>query len=587
MKEITLRPSDGGRLVTSVSPDAVGPENYVTKDNWRRVDDCEQVREGFDEYAKAWVSGVIGIWEASRPNGDRATIVATTTSLIKVTDSGATTIGSGFTATWWQGESIDGYLVLNNGVDLPVYYRVEDSAVVPLYELREIGFARVNTMTVVNGFLMFGGTHQIPSTELTAWMNGATPYGKYTGVTNDIGFEVIWSDYGKPTNWAPVISGTIQSSNKFSVVLDHPSMAFPVGTRLAVTNAGPNGGILGGQSEIPDGVVVTSVSGSTITLGTSADAAATYPLSVQVSRWDDTSTFVGSSKIQDDGTDIVCIKPLKQQVVVYRKSGIFTGRFTGEVNSPFIFTPGYRGFDVPLSHLAVGSVTGDYHLYPTKNRFCMFDGAGAPRVHQTLDDARLAFFNSQTSAFCAENIDTRELWFGNGSRVLCFDYHTNTASTINFGFTCACQTTTSTGFVAAIYGFLYKQNKNTFLHLGGQQSMATLRSGFGALRDDHNQKVLRGSGPLFGPCTGVTPVFMQLYGQDNREGSSYLFGESISSDSVTPLAETYFRNVYFSDQYVVSGVYPAYTARASIAGRAFKYIPVATHGSTRNNTGNA
>lgn len=585
---VTLRPSDGGRLITTQSPENVGPENYVQKDNWRRVDDCERVREGFDEFPGAYVSGVLGLWEATRPNGDRATIVATATEIFKITDSGVDTLGTGFTATWWQGESIDGYLILNNGNDLPVYFRVEDTAVVPLYELREIGYARVNTLCVANGFLILGGTHQIPSTALTAWMNGATPYGRYTGATNDIGFEIIWSDFGKPTNWAPVISGTIQSANKFSVTLDHPSQAFPVGTRLAVTNAGPNGGILGGQSEIPDGVVVTAVSGAVMTLGTSADAAATYPLTVQVSRWDDTSTFVGSSKIQDDGTDIVCIKPLKQLVVVYRTSGIFTGRFTGEVNSPFIFTPAYRGFDVPVSALSVASVTGDYHVYPTTNRFCYFDGTGAPQIHRTLDDARTLYFSNKTLSFSAENIDTKEIWFGNGSRVLAFDYHTDTASCVPTPYSAGCQMRYPIGFVAVKDGFLYRQNLSLFLNIGDYDGMAVLASGISALRDDHEQKILRGYGPLFGKGSGSQTVFSRAYGRDNgNEAATQLDMQTFSSTTTTPLIETYFRNVYFGDDYRIVGNYLTRTAYTTLAGRTFKYIPVATHGGTRTNTGNA
>ena len=587
MKEITLRPSDGGRLITTQAPENVGPENYTQKDNWRRVDDCERVREAFNIYAPANTLYALGLWEATRPNGERATVVATDTGIYRVTDAGPVLLGSGFTATWWQGESIDGYLILNNGNDLPVYFRVEDTAVVPLYELREIGFARVNTLCVANGFLILGGTHQIPSTELTAWMNGPTPYGRYTGTTNDIGFEIIWSDFGKPTNWAPVISGTIQSANKFSVVLDHPSQAFPVGTRLAVTNAGPNGGILGGQSEIPDGVVVTAVSGATLTLGTSADAAATYPLTVQVSRWDDTSTFVGSSKIQDDGTDIVCIKPLKQLVVVYRTSVIFTGRFTGEVNSPFIFTPAYRGFDVPTSTLTVGAVSGDYHVYPTASRFCFFDGAGAPQIHRTLDDARTLYFTNYVRGFAAENLDTKEIWFGNGTRVLCFDYHSNTASCYPVtAVMAACQMRAPLGFICVIYGILYQQSLTTFLLRGGVPEWASLRGGAGALRDDHNQKVLRGVGPLLGGSAGTQTLFVQVSGRDNGVSTNTsLFSETVVTNDVTPLVETFFRNVYFEDLYTAVGSSP--TARASIAGRTFKYIPVATHGGTRNNTGNA
>lgn len=591
LREFTLRPSDGGRLITTQAPENVGPENYVTKNGWRRVDDCEQLRESFDVLNNTtFPYNVIGIWEASRPNGDYTTVIATGDKIYRLDNTTAvpTEIGTGFSATKWQGESIDGYLILNNGVDLPVYFRVEDSAVVPLYELREIGVASVGAMCVANGFLMFGDTRMVSSTDQANWMNGASPYGKYTGTTNDIGFQIIWSDFGKPTNWAPVITGTIQSASKNQVTLQWPSQTFKVGDKLAVVGAGPNGGILGGQTEIPDGVPVTNVSGNVLTLQVPADAALVYPLTVSVTRWADTSTFAGSSKIQDDGSTITVIKPLKQLVVVYRKTGIFTGRFTGEVETPFIFGPAYRGSDVPAYPAAVASVNGDYHVYPTKNRFCYFDGAGTPQVHKTLDDARTRFFVGLSRTFAVDNVDTKEVWFCNGSTILAFDYHSNTASSMGyFPVYAACQTRGSWGFVVVSYDILRKQSLTTF----GINDIAffdtTIQSGFGALNDDHDQKILRGYGAMFSNQSVSKNATVRLYGRDGTNASAELLCTvTHTTPSEVPLVETYFRNVYFQD-FVSVAVSSSLTAPLRLLGRTFKVMMLRTNGGTRTDTGNA
>lgn len=74
-------------------------------------------------------------------------------------------IGTGYSLNGnrWEAESIDGYSIFNNGVDLPMTYRIEESEVVPIYELRENGVAAVGTIKEYNGILMLGDVSQIQS----------------------------------------------------------------------------------------------------------------------------------------------------------------------------------------------------------------------------------------------------------------------------------------------------------------------------------------------------------------------------------------------------------------------------------------
>lgn len=281
-----FRPIDGGQLFTSPSKEAVGAGNYVVKQNWRRLDNFEQVREGHDyfwinfigDYANhpgfqpfpnlatsqvvesiTYSAGVatvtfaavhkfqvgeqikvdgaaetgyngefvvasIGfktltyapgtepesspasgsftvqsnepinlIAECIRPNGYTALVVGTKTHLFRffpndgdpyVEDgywpddyvdtitAGWLVIGSGYAPTGrrWESDVIDGYLVLNNGVDLICSYRVEEFQANPLYELRESGIASAGTMSAHNSILNIADIKEFKTGELEAFM---------------------------------------------------------------------------------------------------------------------------------------------------------------------------------------------------------------------------------------------------------------------------------------------------------------------------------------------------------------------------------------------------------------------------------
>lgn len=129
------------------------------------------------------------ITQVKRPNGQTATVVGTATRLWRffAMDNGAYAedeyweavgsdapygddnpgewiqIGSGFSAHGhrWESLNINGYLVLNNGVDLMVTYRVEDLEVKPIYELREQGIGAVGTIGELAGILLLGDISEI------------------------------------------------------------------------------------------------------------------------------------------------------------------------------------------------------------------------------------------------------------------------------------------------------------------------------------------------------------------------------------------------------------------------------------------
>jgi hypothetical protein len=102
MKTITVKPTQGGKLISRGSAQEAGWANYVTKRDWRRELDQEIVREGHDWFAPSselakeaqayplrTLAGTVApeaitlIHEAERGNGERVIIAGTPTRLFK------------------------------------------------------------------------------------------------------------------------------------------------------------------------------------------------------------------------------------------------------------------------------------------------------------------------------------------------------------------------------------------------------------------------------------------------------------------------------------------------------------------------
>lgn len=211
-KPVPARPSAGGKLMSNVSNDSVGIFNYRVKRDFRRVLDHEIRAEGYEWF---WANTSIPMGQqpfpnypttsepitlavmARQPNGRTAFVCGTPTKLFRYfsLDNGAyytgdgtpdayytetgpntpyyddnpgvwITIGTGFSpaAQRWEAVSLNGYLILNNGVDLPMTYQVQDFSVMPIYELREQGVASVGNISVSNDLLLCADISEINST---------------------------------------------------------------------------------------------------------------------------------------------------------------------------------------------------------------------------------------------------------------------------------------------------------------------------------------------------------------------------------------------------------------------------------------
>lgn len=354
-------------------------------------------------------------------------------------------IGSGYssTANRWEIAFVNGSAVLNNGVDLPVEYRVEWFSVKPLYELREAGIARVGTIASFYGVLLLGDVHVIPSSLMADWMNGSTPYGAYTGQVDRFAWRIIWSDEDAPSRFkATVPCAAVKGSRE--VVMRYPASSITPGATVTVLGAGANGGNLTAG--------VLGVDGTTLTIDVPAE-------------WDNSDTtvqladaaeqIVGYYDIQGDGSAILRMKELGNYLVVYKESQIFLGSFLGQASAPFAFVKRYpddssqtESARCLVFKYTLVSVADQFHIYAGANSFYRFDlTTQVPTEVQLAERCKNLFFNSARKAdinlvFAADNTVTREVWFSFPSqyqdKILRYDYTYGTISTSDFEITAAC-----------------------------------------------------------------------------------------------------------------------------------------------------
>jgi len=586
-RNLEVKVLDGGRLVTDFSSENIGVANYVRKLNWRRFRDEEIRREGWVLFkpnaagadTQATFDGVetvLRLAELVRPNGERVIVGASRTK-IKKFDTGTglwATIGSGYSALGlrWQVVTMNGYLVLNNGVDLMVTYRVEDATVTPIYELREVGIASAKRITEYNGFLFIGNITEIKADQLNTWMNGATPYGiPGASIVNVLPYAVANSEFGEPRKWAPIFSVTMAAAST-SIVLPFPSTAFVAGvTRVGVINGGPNDGTLGGDTAHPDGILVTAVVGATITLEVTTDTGITYPRTVQVTRWTDINTLVGRYLLQGDGSEITGMLALQNLLCIYRKTGIYTARYTGDVDNPFVFTPRYSGPNVPVFGDCIANVNGDYHLYPgTGQRFYKFDGVSWPATHPVTDDAGTIFFSgvlATDECFCIDHPLTKEIWFCNPYRVLAYDYETTggTCSEMDavIGAAAFAQRPNSTDqwFILAVgnivftYALVNGATQITTWLRNGVAATPRFKSGLSSFGDQANEKDLLNYTPVLASDSPDTEATVQIYATYNPSVAPVAQlspAEIIPSPAGENFVAMLFRAIYFQDEIVIT-----------------------------------
>lgn len=475
-RPVDIRPGMGGHLLSDISKDTIGETNYAVKRNWRRVLDRERVCEGYDYFQPNTDFGVndqpfplapdndepitLQI-TARRPNGEEAFICGTPTRLFRFNYSAAVweQIGSGFSADAgrWQPVNINGYLVLNNAVDLPVVFRVEWDEVMPLYELRDQGVASVGWIAEFNGALMLGNINEMTTAELAAsraLIYSLTTTGSLVGTTftasagyfstTDVGRHLVLTDqayrivaYISATQVTvdraatavhaastffitnPSQYGRLTGSNHIQYRLTWSKLDEP--QRYAATATGTisaGSGVLkldylSRSFSVGQEIVVlgAGVGGGNLTatirtfdgifanLTVTATTAASNTL-IQASDAN-TSIAIGFLDLQAEGSAIVGMLAMRDVLVVYKDGGIHLVRYTGVQSAPFDSVR-IKGADENKSLYYANTLISavdrngvEFHLYAGRNAFYRFDlTTQNPQEMLVFESAKKDFFTS-------------------------------------------------------------------------------------------------------------------------------------------------------------------------------------------------
>lgn len=718
--------SAGAKLLTqpTISLENVGDANWSYKVNFRRSKDQEIRREGWLKFAPSGSTPtnqqyifdgselLVKLAELVKPNGDRIVVGASKTVIKKfnTTTFAWDTIGSGYSSSGlrWQVVTIAGTLVLNNTVDLPVYYRVGDAAVTAMKELRMVGISCCGRIAEYNGFLFLGDVTEIKAVQLDKWLNG---YGSYTiasstakvisfavvapgdfrknfnvttgagtitvtlpaaptlatfpfyfwltkvdagvgtvittpliadeqitlvnqndsalvwwsgtawvakyfalgvvpatapygvpssDIVQEIPDEQAWSEFGQPTNWAPLFSA-VQLAASTTIYLPSAPDTWVAGqTRVAVINGGANEGTLGGQSTSPNGILVTAIGafdpthdGVPITLETTTDASITYPRVVQVTRFTDISTLVGKQSL-GNGSRITAMSSLQGQLLTYQQDGfIFVTRFTGVASSPFTIREKYKGANVPIFGDCVIPVNGDYHLYPGKGgRFYGFDGVTEPQVHQVCDNARDLFFSGLAvtdSCWAVDNPLTKEIWFCRPSRTFAFDYEFSTVSQIDQQIDAACLARKPGGnddwFVIGIQNHVYQYGLVNGVGLtwlrDGAAAVPQFKAGLITMGDQMNEKLVQNYTPILSSPSPDIQFTVDLLGTYNPSIAPVSFFSApvlLPDPAGANFLTTMFQSLYWQDIITVTD---ARDIDCRLSARLWQYEKIEAGGVTR------
>lgn len=228
----------GGRLLTqpSVGLETAGAENFSRLLNVFRDFDVMARMPGWikfqpdtgqpvaNQYTYDGSENLLKLAELVRGDGTRV-IVAASLTKIKYYDTATDAwvqIGSGFSASGepWQAIPIANYLILNNAVNLPVWWEIGDAAVTPLHELREAGIASVGRISIYNGFLFVGDIVEIRGDQLAPWMNGYANHTTTSTQAENANFTILDSEHRvqfNVTTGASTITATLPAMTLGSV----------------------------------------------------------------------------------------------------------------------------------------------------------------------------------------------------------------------------------------------------------------------------------------------------------------------------------------------------------------------------------
>jgi hypothetical protein len=491
-------------------------------------------------------------------------------------------------------------MVFNNGIDLLCTYRVEELSVVPIYELRENGIARINTISEINGILMGADVSEIQPDQLANWFNTAPdPYAIYTNdqYLTRTQFRVIWGVPGEPRRWAALLPGSIAAYTNV-LTLDYPVKGLSVGESITVVGAGaPHAGATADNFTAN----ILYVTGASVVLDGFAQSTVTNAV---VQATDMIGSIVGFEDLQDDGSAILKMLPLADQLVIYKDTSIFLGQYLGDPAQPFAFAARRiqkeQGLYYRHALWLAETPTEMFHIYAGRNAFYRFDLTNQqPMILPKFESCSNIFFDQATLAnteriFAAENGITHEIlfvWPVRGSyypeQILLWDYKWNSISTSSAIITAACTVRKpltgrasgaeqdwfimGTGHGAVlIYGKTnepqgapdWDNNDQIFFRRdvvpydeSRNPYASQLQSGMGAFGNDFSEKDCRAFLVLMASQSPNTPMTVEIYGCQNVNLVPTLIATKVLANPIIQnLVPILSRRFYFQSSITVNGI---------------------------------
>jgi len=518
---IEVKPSQGGKLMSGFSAEAPGLQNYLIKRDWRRFYDKEIRAEGHEglvlnqsvtpgiQITPTGSSGPLSlICQARRGDGMRVIVAGNQTTLwaytgtqdthyainatggydyfandagvyVDETQYGWIQIASGLSTSGrrWEAESCGDYIVLNNGVDLPLTYRPGESTAKPIYELREQQIASVGTIAVHNGILLAMDLWIINDTDFENLMAPTVVNSDGTFTPNPVQYSaftktsamqrfpwrVLPSMQGQPRRFGAIVP--VQANlNSYTLSFQYPVRSIP--ELVAYNNAGGYlTGVLGGSTDVQ--VLYAGLGGSTlntsivacdptiamsVTISDKVQSPVNFTVSdytSQLEASDAADSYAGTYiDLVDTGSAILKAKQLLNNIIIFKETPeIYIGQFTGDLTNPYQFTRvvlSNQGQAIKYRNTLISSGGGGFYgsclIYAGERAFYKFDMFNQAAVEvPELQSCQDLFFQAAAAnpenAFAAENSLTREWYFCwqptklFPDRALCLDYAYRTCRT--------------------------------------------------------------------------------------------------------------------------------------------------------------
>ena len=266
-RHVSITPAMGGALVTAASDDVAGSANYVGKVNFRREVDGELRREGWGLVRETGRDDALDVEFPIRllhqfpsARGESVLIAAAGPTIYRLMSAvpgyaipNTYVDNTGDNDYWtdhdedfwwipiytgarhmdtleadgtllapfeggayrWEAVSVLNYIVLNNGVDLPIVYKEEWDQAYPLYSLREQGIASVGTIAAYQDRLWCADL-QVIVDGFENWFDLGTP-AAITNATAASPIVITSAGHNLSTGDAVKITGVVGISSTYSI----------------------------------------------------------------------------------------------------------------------------------------------------------------------------------------------------------------------------------------------------------------------------------------------------------------------------------------------------------------------------------